>query len=78
MILSATSRRLSALCVLGGLMLGTVLLPVPVLGQNAEPDLDAINNEIRDRQSRRLGLEEEAETIQNQSKRLRRRERHRP
>ena len=52
-------------------MLGTVLLPVPVLGQNAEPDLDAINDEIRDRQSRRLGLEEEAETIQNQSKRLR-------
>ena len=71
MILSATSRRLSALCVLGGLMLGAVLLPVPVLGQNAEPDLDAINDEIRDRQSRRLGLEEEAETIQNQSKRLR-------
>ena len=71
MILSATSRRLSALCVLGGLMLGTVLLPVPVLGQNAEPDLDAINDEIRDRQSRRLGLEEEAETIQSQSTRLR-------
>ena len=71
MILSATSRRLPALCVLGGLMLGRVLLPVPVLGQNAEPDLDAINDEIRDRQSRRLGLEEEAETIQNQSKRLR-------
>jgi len=56
---------------LGGLLLGTVLLPVPVLGQKAEPDLDAINDEIRDRQSRRLGLEEEAETIQNQSKRLR-------
>ena len=71
MILPATSRRLSALCVLGGLMLGTVLLPLPVLGQNAKPDLDAINDEIRDRQSRRLGLEEEAETIQNQSKRLR-------
>jgi len=44
---------------------------MPVLGQNAEPDLNAINDEIRDRQSRRLGLEEEAETIQNQSKRLR-------
>ena len=71
MILSATSRRLSGLCVLGGLMLGTVFLPVPVLGQSAEPDLDAINDEIRDRQSRRLGLEEEAKTIQNQSKRLR-------
>ena len=60
MILSATSRHLSGLCVLGGLMLGTVFLPVPVLGQSAEPDLDAINDEIRDRQSRRLGLEEEA------------------
>ena len=71
MIFPATSPRLSALCVLGGLMLGTVLLPVPVLGQNAEPDLNAINDEIRDRQSRRLGLEEEAETIQNQSKGLR-------
>ncbi|MEC8290723.1 MAG: hypothetical protein VXZ78_01370, partial [Pseudomonadota bacterium] len=71
MILSATSRRLSGLCVLGGLMLGTVFLPVPVLGQSDEPDLDAINDEIRDRQSRRLGLEEEAKTIQNQSKRLR-------
>ena len=71
MILPATSRRLSALCLLCGLMLGAVLLPLPVLGQKIEPDLDAINDEIRDRQSRRLGLEEEAETIQNQSKRLR-------
>ena len=71
MILPATSRRLSALCLLCGLMLGAVLLPLPVLGQKVEPDLDAINDEIRDRQSRRLGLEEEAETIQNQSKRLR-------
>ncbi|MEC7233603.1 MAG: hypothetical protein VXV84_00725, partial [Pseudomonadota bacterium] len=62
MILSATSRPLSVLYVLGGLMLGTVLKPMPVLGQNNEPDLNAINDEIRDRQSRRLGLEEEAET----------------
>ena len=74
MILPATSRRLSALCVLGGLiLLGTFCCPCRFLGQNAEPDLDAINDEIRDRQSRRIGLEEEAETLQNQSKRLRRR-----
>ena len=71
MNLSAVSQHLLASCVLGGLMLGTVLQPIPVLGQNAEPDLNAINDEIRDRQSRRLGLEEEAETIQKQSKRLR-------
>ena len=77
MILPALSQRLSALCVPGGLVfilvLGTILLSAPVSGQNAEPDLDAINDEIRDRQSRRIGLEEEAETLQNQSKRLRRR-----
>ena len=60
---------------MGGLMFGLVLgagvLAEPVSAQNSEPDLDAINDEIRDRQSRRLGLEEKAETIQNHSKRLR-------
>ncbi len=75
MILPALSHRLPRLCVMGGLMFGLVLgagvLIEPVSAQNSEPDLDAINDEIRDRQSRRLGLEEKAETIQNHSKRLR-------
>ena len=75
MILPAIRHRLSGLCVTGGLMFGLVLiagvLTEPVSAQNSEPGLDAINDEIRDRQSRRLGLEEKAETIQNLSRRLR-------
>ena len=75
MILPAIRHRLSGLCVMGCLMFGLVLgaggLTGPVSAQNSKQDLDAINDEIRDRQSRRLGLEEKAETIQNQSKRLR-------
>ena len=75
MIIPAISRRLPGLCVVSGLMFGLVLgagvLIEPVSAQNSVPDLDAINDEIRDRQSRRLGLEEKAETIQNHSKHLR-------
>ena len=73
MILPAIRHRLPGLCVMSvfGLVLGAAILIEPVSAQNSELDLDAINDEIRDRQSRRLGLEEKAETIQNHSKRLR-------
>lgn len=51
------------------------LAPVFMLAhaQDAKPELEDINQEIRDRQSRQLGLEKEAETLQDQTARLRRR-----
>ncbi len=73
MIFARIRHCVSGLSLSGVCVLGAILLPVPVSGQEGKQDLESINNEIRDRQSRRLGLEEKAETIQNQSKRLRRR-----
>ena len=68
MIFARIRHCVSGLSLSGVCVLGAILLPVPVSGQEGKQDLESINNEIRDRQSRRLGLEEKAETIQNQSK----------